>query len=103
VISNPSRSGYSSLRERQVAETGHVLTESNLAALEKKRDGDVVYGEIETAHLGYMCSQDTFYVGIIKGVRRICQQTFVDTYLAKLYKTKSISVGISGKGSPSCG
>jgi transposase InsO family protein len=38
-------------------------------------------------------SQDTFYVGTIKGVGRICQQTFVDTYskwaAAKLYTTKT--------------
>jgi hypothetical protein len=37
-------------------------------------------GEIETAHPGYLGSQDTFYVGTLKGVWRIYQQTFVDTY-----------------------
>ena len=41
-------------------------------------------GEIETAHPGYLGSQDTFYVGTIKGVGRIYQQTFVDT--ASLFK-----------------
>ncbi|MBM4800477.1 transposase [Vibrio parahaemolyticus] len=49
--------------------------------------------EIETAHPGYLGSQDTFYVGNLKGVGRIYQQTFVDTYnkvaFAKLYTTKT--------------
>ena len=50
-------------------------------------------GEIETHHPGYLGSQDTFYVGTMKGVGRIYQQTFVDTYakvaFAKLYTTKT--------------
>ena len=61
-------------------------------ALEKKQDDDVAHGEIETAHPGYLGSQDTFYVGTIKGVGRIYQQTFSDTYskwaAAKLCTTK---------------
>jgi hypothetical protein len=52
--------------ERHVAETGEVLTESQVCALEKKQEDDVAYGEIETAHPGYLGSQDTFYVGTIK-------------------------------------
>lgn len=79
--------------ERQVAETGEILTEAQVAALEKKQEDDVACGEIETAHPGYLGSQDTFYVGTIKGVGRIYQQTFVDTYskwaTAKLYTTKT--------------
>lgn len=79
--------------ERHVAETGEVLTEAQVVALEKKQEDDVAYGEIETAHPGYLGSQDTFYVGTIKGVGRIYQQTFVDTYskyaAAKLYTTKT--------------
>lgn len=35
---------------------------------------------LETAHPGYRGSQDTYYVGFIKGVGKIYQQTFVDTY-----------------------
>lgn len=79
--------------ERQVAETGEILTEAQVAALEKKQEDDAACGEIETAHPGYLGSQDTFYVGTIKGVGRIYQQTFVDTYskwaTAKLYTTKT--------------
>lgn len=79
--------------ERQVAEKGIALTEAQVIALEKKQDDDLAHGEIETAHPGYLGSQDTFYVGTIKGVGRIYQQTFVDTYskvaFAKLYTTKT--------------
>lgn len=79
--------------EKKVAEEGLVLTEAQVAALERKRDEEQQCGEIETAHPGYLGSQDTFYVGNMKGVGRIYQQTFVDTYakvaFAKLYTTKT--------------
>jgi transposase InsO family protein len=80
--------------ERKMAEEGGmVLTEAQVVALERKRDDDLASGEIETAHPGYLGSQDTFYVGTLKGVGRIYQQTFVDTYskwaAAKLYTTKT--------------
>ena len=79
--------------EQHVAQTGEVLTEAQVSALERKRDDDAAYGEIETAHPGYLGSQDPFYAGTIKGVGRIYQQTFVDTYskwaTAKLYTTKT--------------
>ena len=79
--------------EKHVAETGTVLTEAQVQALEKKQDDDVAHGEIETAHPGYLGSQDTFYVGTLKGVGLIYQQTFVVTYskwaAAKLYTTKT--------------
>ena len=79
--------------EEKVAEEGIILTEAQVAALEKKQLDDQAAGEIETAHPGYLGSQDTFYVGTLKGVGRIYQQTFVDTYskvaFAKLYSTKT--------------
>lgn len=53
---------------KKAAEEGFILTESHLAALEKKQDNDLADGEIETAHPGYLGSQDTFYVGTLKGV-----------------------------------
>lgn len=83
--------------EAKVAEQGILLTEAQLAALEKKKEDDIVHGEIETHHPGYLGSQDTFYVGTLKGVGRIYQQTFVDTYskwaAAKLYTTKTPITG----------
>jgi transposase InsO family protein len=79
--------------EAKVAAEGIILTESQVAALERKQDDDLACGEIETAHPGYLGSQDTFYVGTLKGVGRVYQQTFVDTYskvaFAKLYTTKT--------------
>ena len=79
--------------EKKVAEEGLVLTERQLAALQKKKERDQLHGEIETAHPGYLGAQDTFYVGTLKGVGRIYQQTFLDTYAkvacAKLYTMKT--------------
>lgn len=79
--------------EAKMAEEGLVLTEAQVQALEKKKLDDEACGEIETAHPGYLGSQDTFYVGTLKGVGRVYQQTFVDTYakvaFAKLYTTKT--------------
>ena len=79
--------------EAKVAEDGIILTEAQVQALEKKKLDDEAWGEIDTAHPGYLGSQDTFYVGTMKGVGRIYQQTYIDTYAktaqAKLYKTKT--------------
>lgn len=79
--------------EAKAAAEGLVLTEAQVVALEKSRDEAVSCGEIETFHPGFLGSQDTFYVGNLKGVGRIYQQTFVDTYsrvaVCKLYTIKS--------------
>lgn len=79
--------------ENKVATEGILLTDVQIAALENKKHDDEACGEIETVHPGYLGSQDTFYVGTLKGVGRIYQQTFVDTYskvaFAKLYTTKT--------------
>jgi len=79
--------------EAKVAEENIILTDAQVAALEKKKQDDIACGEIETAHPGYLGSQDRFYVGNLKGVGRIYQQTFVDTYskvaFCKLYTTKT--------------
>ena len=65
---------------------------TQVVALEKTKLEKEAHGEIETEHPGYLGSQDTFYVGTIKGVGRIYQQTFIDTYSrvadAKLYDRK---------------
>jgi len=67
-----------------------------MIALEKKKEKQEVLGEIETEHPGYLGAQDTFYVGNLKGVGRIYQQTFIDTYsrvaFAKLYDRKNALV-----------
>jgi transposase InsO family protein len=85
--------GRLSALEAKVANEGIELTDAQIAALERKHEDDVAYGEIETAHPGYLGAQDTFYVGNLKGVGRIYQQTFIDTYSkvvhCKLYTTKT--------------
>ena len=66
--------------EAKAAADNLILTEAQVQALEKKKHDDEACGEIETAHPGYLGSQDTFYVGTIKGVGRVYQQTYIDTY-----------------------
>jgi transposase InsO family protein len=74
-----------------------MLTEAQVQAQERKKQDNEACGEIETHHPGYLGSQDTLYVGTIKGVGRIYQQSFVDTYskwaAAKLYTTKTPVTG----------
>ena len=82
--------------EAKVAQEGLILTEEQLRALEKKKEEAEARGEIETEHPGYLLAQDTYYVGTIKGVGRIYQQTVIDTYtkvaFAKLYDKKNALV-----------
>ena len=79
--------------ETKVAKKGGILTEAQVQVLEKKKLDDEACGEIETAHPGYLGSKDTFYVGTLKGVGRVYQQTYIDTYCkvahAKLYTAKT--------------
>lgn len=82
--------------EAKVAQEGLVLTEAQVVALEKAKEEEKAKGEIETYHPGYLGAQDTYYVGTIKGVGRIYQQTFIDTYAkvaqVKLYDRKNALV-----------
>ena len=75
--------------EKLVAEKGIILSESQ----ERKKENDIACVEIETAHPGYLGSQDTFYIGNLKDIGRIYRQTFIDTYskvaFAKLYTMKT--------------
>lgn len=79
--------------EAKIAQDGLILTEAQMVALERKKEKQEATGEIETEHPGYLGAQDTYYVGNIKGVGRIYQQTFIDTYskvaFAKLYDRKN--------------
>jgi len=79
--------------EARIAQDGIILTEAQMIALERKREKREAYGEIETEHPGYLGAQDTYYVGNIKGVGRIYQQTFINTYsrvaFAKAYDRKN--------------
>jgi len=75
--------------EAKMAQDGGVLTEAQLTALERVQREKESPGEFESECPGYCGAQDTFYVGTFRGVGRIYQQTFIDTYskvgFAKLY------------------
>src|ERR671929_6641 len=66
--------------EARAAQDGILLTEAQIAALEKAKADKEAHGEFDSECPGYCGAQDTFYVGTVKGVGRIYQQTFVDTY-----------------------
>lgn len=79
--------------EAHSAKEGILLTEDQLKCLEKAKNEREAHGEIETEHPGYLLSQDTYYVGNMKGVGKIYQQTVIDTYsrtaFANLYTEKT--------------
>src|SRR5207253_4266160 len=79
--------------EAKMAQEGLVLTETQVQALERAKAEKEAHGEFESECPGYCGAPDTFYVGNMKGVGRIYQQSFIDTYakvaFAKLYDRKT--------------
>jgi len=82
--------------EAKVAQENYILTEDQIRALEKAKSEEEAHGEIESLHPGYLGAQDTYYLGTLKAVGRIYQQTFIDTYakiaFVKLYDRKNALV-----------
>lgn len=79
--------------EKWSSETQGILTESQVQALELAKAEKELVGEVETFHPGFLLGQDTLYVGYIKGIGKIYQQTAIDTYsnvgFAKVYTDKT--------------
>ena len=79
--------------EKWSAENEGILTESQVQALESAKEEKEAHGEVETPHPGFLLGQDTYYVGYIKGVGKIYQQTAIDTHsnigFAKVYPDKT--------------
>jgi transposase InsO family protein len=79
--------------EQWAAETLNILTESQVQALEEAKAEQEAHGEVESPHPGFLVAQDTYYVGYIKGVGKIYQQTGIDTHsnvgFAKVYPDRT--------------
>lgn len=61
--------------EAKVAQEGAVLTDAQVVALEEANADNEAHGEFESECPGYCGAPDMFYVGPLKGVGRIYQQT----------------------------
>jgi hypothetical protein len=85
--------------EKKAAEAGIIFTEAQVQALERKKQGDEACGEIETHHPGYLGSQDIFYAGTIKGVRRLYQQTFGEGPKTSMFQSTPPREGATHPGS----
>jgi hypothetical protein len=57
--------------EANVAQKGAVLTEAQLAAMEKTKADKEAHGEFDSECPGYCVVRDTFYVGTLKDVGRV--------------------------------
>lgn len=79
--------------EQWAADHSNILTESQVQALEQAKEEKEAHGEVESPHPGFLVAQDTCYIGYIKGVGKIYQQTGIDTHsnvgFAKVYRDRT--------------
>jgi ferredoxin len=64
---------------------------AQVIALEKAKTEKEAHGEFESEHPGYCGARDTFYVGNLKGVGRIYQQTFIDNRVLPFFEDPALS------------
>ena len=72
------KKGLKTLAAKSLHESLILTERANGNLGESQRDQSM--GEFQSECPGYCGAQDTFYVGTLKGVGRIYQQTFIDTY-----------------------
>ena len=65
--------------EAKQAQDGGIPTEAQVVPLEKGRRSKEAQGEVVGEHPRYCAAQDTFYVGNLRGVGRVYQQTIANT------------------------
>ncbi len=79
--------------EEKSAKENSILTEAQVQAQQNAKEEKIAHEEIETLFPGYLGSQDTCFVGTVKGIGKICQQTYIDIYakvaFCKLYDRKN--------------
>ena len=81
--------------EAKVAQDGILLTETQIAALEKAKTDKEAHREFESECPGYCGAQDTFYVGTLKGVGRVYSNAVAystgDNFFARISSEASAS------------
>lgn len=87
--------------EQWAAETANILTDSQIQGLEQAKEDQEAHGEVESPHPDFLVAQDTCYIGYIKGIGKIYQQTGTDTHsnvgFAEVYLDRTALSACAGK------